>query len=330
MEALREKRILITGGAGFLGKHTVQAFKKAGVKEDQFILPRSRDFDLRKLEKAMALIESEKPDLVVNIAARLGGIGDNRRFPASYFYDNLMIGINMIEACRKYEVEKLTNIGTVCSYPRVLEAPFKEEDLWNGYPEETNAPYGVSKKAVMVYGEAAKRQYGFNNVNLLLTNLYGPGDDFREETSHVIPAIIKKIIKAKDEAKASIEAWGDGSPSRDFLYVEDAAQAIVLATALHNDPMPVNIGAGKEITIKELIELLAELIAFEGKVDWDTSKPNGQPRRLLDVSKAESFFGFRSETPFRDGLKNTIDWYLDNREEIDNLAPKFEGSVLNE
>lgn len=330
MEALKGKKILITGGAGFLGQHTVKAFKAAGVQDANIIIPRSKEYDLRKLDEAMALIEKEQPNLVVNIAARLGGIGDNRRFPASYFYDNLMIGVNMIEACRKNEVEKLTNIGTVCSYPKILEAPFKEEDLWEGYPEETNAPYGVSKKAVMVYGEAAHRQYGFNNVNLLLTNLYGPGDDFREETSHVIPAIIKKIVKAKDEGKDHIEAWGDGSPSRDFLYVEDAAAAIVLATAKFNDPNPVNIGAGKEITVKELIEMLAELIEFKGEVRWDTSKPNGQPRRLLDVSKAEAGFGFRSNTPFRQGLKNTIDWYLSNRETIDNLAPKFQGSVLSE
>jgi GDP-L-fucose synthase len=329
MEFLKGKRILITGGAGFLGTHTVNAFKAAGVDESNIIISRSRDYDLRKLDEAMALIEKEKPQLVVNIAARLGGIGDNRRFPASYFYDNLMIGVNMIEACRKQGVEKLTNIGTVCSYPKILEAPFKEEDLWNGYPEETNAPYGVSKKAVMVYGEAAYRQYGFKNINLLLTNLYGPGDDFREETSHVIPAIIKKIVKAKDYGLDHIEAWGDGSPSRDFLYVEDAAEAIVLATAKYEDPYPVNIGAGKEIKVKELIEILAEQIGFEGEVRWDTSKPNGQPRRLLDVSKAEKGFGFRSETPFRQGLKNTIDWYLSNRETIDNLAPKFEDSAIN-
>ncbi len=324
MESLKNKRILITGGAGFLGKHTVAAFKNAGVKEEDIIIPRSSDFDLRSLDKANELIEATSPDLVVNIAARLGGIGDNRRYPASYFYDNLMIGINMIEACRKHQIGKLVNIGTVCSYPKILEAPFKEEDLWNGYPEETNAPYGVSKKSVMVYGEAVYRQYGFNNVNLLLTNLYGPGDDFREATSHVIPAIIKKIANAKDNGDAFIEAWGDGSPSRDFLYVEDAALAIVKATASHDDPMPVNIGAGKEITVKELIELLAKLIGFDGEVRWDTSKPNGQPRRLLDVSKAKEGFDFSSNTDFEDGLRNTIDWYLSNRSEIDQLPPKFQ------
>ena len=325
---LSNKKVIVTGGAGFLGTHTVAAFKKAGVPDSNIIVPRSRDFDLRQKDSAFELIQKYQPDVVVNVAARLGGIGDNRRYPASYFYDNLMIGVNMIEACRLNDVEKLVSIGTVCSYPKIVPAPFKEEDLWNGYPEETNAPYGVSKKSIMVYGEAVKRQYGFNNVNLLLTNLYGPGDDFREATSHVIPAIIKKIFKAKDENQPSIEAWGDGSPSRDFLYVEDAAEAIVKAAASLDDPNPVNIGAGKEITIKELIELLAELIGFEGEVRWDTSKPNGQPRRLLDVSRAEKLFDFVSSTPFRTGLKNTIDWYAEHREEIDNQSPKFQSSVL--
>jgi len=318
-----EKKIMIAGGAGFLGKHCVQAFIDGGAKAENITVPRSRDFDLRDRSAVHALLEKEQPQIVVNLAAKTGGIGSNQRYPASYFYDNLMIGVNLIEACRQHSVEKFVNIGTVCSYPKIVDVPFVEEDLWNGYPEETNAPYGIAKKAIMVYGEAAFRQYGFNNINLLLTNAYGPGDDFHESTSHVIPAIIKKIMKAKDDNAPSIEAWGDGSPSRDFIYIEDAAEAIVLATALHNDPMPINLGAGKEISIKELLETLVELLEYDGDIAWDTTKPNGQPRRLLDTTKAINSFGFHSKTPFHEGLKKTIEWYLKHRDNVDNLAPKF-------
>lgn len=320
---LTGKKVLVTGGAGFLGQHVVEVLKNGGLSEDQIVVPRSRDYDLRRPEQASEMVNRLNPDIIISLAARLGGIGDNRMYPASYFFDNLMIGVNVIEAARHAKIEKLVMIGTVCSYPKIVPAPFKEADLWNGFPEETNAAYGVSKKAVGMYAEAVKTQYGLNTVNLLVTNLYGPGDDFREQTSHVIPAIIKKIIKAKDEGADHIVAWGDGSPSRDFVYVRDAAEGIVRAAEFHNDSAPVNIGAGREIRVKELIEYLCKFLGFEGEIIWDTSKPNGQPRRLLDISKAETTFGFNPSTSFETGLKNTVDWYLANRSELDLLAPKY-------
>ncbi|MCB0820067.1 MAG: GDP-L-fucose synthase [Bacteroidetes bacterium] len=318
-----DKTILVTGGAGFLGREVVKALKNHGVKQEKIIIPRSAEFDLRDQAQAMQMIKKFNPDKVIHLAARLGGIGDNMAHPAAYFYDNMMLGINIIEACRTNKVNKLVNIGTVCSYPKIVPAPFKEEDLWNGYPEETNAPYGVSKKAVMVYAEAVNREFGFNTVNLLVTNLYGPGDDFREQTSHVIPAIIKKMDNAKRNGDAEIIAWGDGSPSRDFVYVSDAAEGIVRAAALHNSPEPVNIGAGEEYTIKQLMEILKEETGFMGEIKWDTSRPNGQPRRLLDISRARNAFGFNPATGFREGLKNTYNWYLSNYDLIHAQKPKF-------
>lgn len=322
---IAEKKILVTGGAGFLGKEVVQELRKNGVSQDNIIIPRSAEYDLRNQEQAFELIKTHKPQIVIHLAARLGGIGDNMAHPAAYFYDNIMLGINIIEACRKNGIEKLVNIGTVCSYPKIVPAPFKEEDLWNGYPEETNAPYGVSKKAVMVYSEAVYREYGFKTVNLLVTNLYGPGDDFREQTSHVIPAIIKKMDQAKRNNHKEIIAWGDGSPSRDFVYVGDAANGIVRAAVFHSTPEPINIGAGEEYTIKQLMEILKEETGFGGEIVWDTSRPNGQPRRLLDISRARSALGFNPQMSFREGLKLTYNWYLDNYSQILAITPKFAG-----
>ncbi len=317
------KRILITGGNGFLGKEVIGALKRYNVIEENIIAPRSTEYDLRNLDAAIEMLEKYKPQIVVHLAARLGGIGDNMAHPAAYFYDNMMLGLNIIEASRRTKIEKLVNIGTVCSYPKIVSAPFKEEDLWNGYPEETNAPYGVSKKAVMVYADAVTREYGMPTINLLVTNLYGPGDDFREQTSHVIPAIIKKMDNARRNNDAKIIAWGDGSPSRDFVYVSDAADGIVRAAALHDDAGPINIGSGKEITILELMEILKEETEFKGEIKWDTLKPNGQPRRLLDISKAKAAFGFDPIINFRTGLKNTYKWYLEHYDEIILQKNKF-------
>lgn len=301
------KEVTVTGGAGFLGSFVVEQLKEMSPKN--IFVPRSNDYDLRKKEAIVRMYEDSDPDIVIHLAATVGGIGANRNNPGKFFYDNAIMGIQLMEYARQYDVDKLVALGTVCSYPKHTPVPFKEENLWDGYPEETNAPYGLAKKMLLVQSKAYRKQYGFNSIFLLPVNLYGPGDDFDLETSHVIPAIIRKCIEAKKEAKDKIVAWGDGSPTREFLYVEDAARGILTATEQYNKSEPVNLGAGFEISIKDLVGLIVELTGFEGEVEWDTSKPNGQPRRKLDTSKAKKEFGFETRTGFREGLNQTIEWF---------------------
>ena len=305
------KKILVTGGAGFLGSFLVEKLKGKGAKEESIRIPRSRDTDLRYWENCVKAVKDI--DIVIHLAARVGGIGFNRKYPATLFYDNAMMGIQMMEVARQEGVEKFVAIGTVCAYPKFTPVPFKEENLWAGYPEETNAPYGLAKKMLLVQSQAYRQQYGFNSIFLLPVNLYGPRDNFDLESSHVIPALIRKFVEAVENNKKEVEVWGTGKASREFLYVEDAARGIILATEKYNKPEPVNIGAGFEIKIKDLVELIAELTGFEGKIKWDTSKPDGQPRRCLDTSRAKKEFGFEAKTDFREGLKKTIEWYKANR-----------------
>jgi GDP-L-fucose synthase len=302
------KKVLVTGGAGFLGSFiTEKLTKEKKVNPENIRVPRSKESDLRKWESCVAAVKDM--DIVIHLAAKVGGIGFNQKYPAELFYDNAIMGIQLMEAARQEGVEKFVTVGTVCSYPKFTPVPFKEEDLWNGYPEETNAPYGIAKKALLVQAQAYKAQYGFNSIYLLQVNLYGPRDNFNPEQSHVIPALIKKFVDAKREGRNEVVVWGTGKASREFLYVEDAAEAILLATERYNKSEPVNIGVGQEITIRELVDLIAELSGYKGKITWDTSKPDGQPRRRLDTSKAKREFGFEAKTDFRNGLKKTIDWY---------------------
>ena len=296
--------VLVTGGGGFLGSHVVERFRSAG--HDVFV-PRRADYDLTMPGDAARLFAEAAPELVVHLAAEVGGIGANRANPGRYWYANLMMGANVLEQCRQDGVGKLVVAGTVCAYPKFTPVPFQEDELWNGYPEETNAPYGVAKKAVLVGAQGYREQYGLRTAYLLPANLYGPRDNFDLETSHVIPALIRKMVEGDGE----VVLWGDGSPTREFLYVEDAAEAFLLAAERYDDPAPVNLGTGVEISIRELAETIAELTGFEGSITWDTSMPNGQPRRALDASRAEAAFGFRAQTPLRDGLEQTIAWYRD-------------------
>ena len=305
------KKILVTGGAGFLGSFLVEKLEEKGVSGENIKIPRSKDTDLRRWENCVEVVKDT--DIVIHLAARVGGIGFNRKYPATLFYDNAIMGIQLIEAARQEGVEKFVAIGTVCAYPKFTPVPFKEENLWNGYPEETNAPYGLAKKMLLVQSQAYRQQYGFNSIFLLPVNLYGPRDNFDLESSHVIPALIRKFTGAVENNKKEVEVWGTGKASREFLYVEDAAEAILLATERYNKPEPVNIGAGFEIKIKDLVELIAELTGFDGKIEWDTTKPDGQPRRCLDVSKAKEDFGFKAKTDFREGLKKTIKWHFANK-----------------
>jgi GDP-L-fucose synthase len=329
----QNKRILVTGGAGFLGSFVGKKLLERGCKN--IFVPRSKDYDLVQMEAVKRLYQDAKPDIVIHLASKVGGIGANRANSGKFFYDNLMMGVQTMEVGRQVGIEKFVAIGTICAYPKFTPVPFKEEDLWNGYPEETNAPYGLAKKMLLVQSQAYRKQYGFNAIYLLPVNLYGPRDNFDPETSHVIPALIKKIVDAmggKEVARQRIQklnkpnklnkihkpdnpitVWGTGKATREFLYVEDCAEAIVLATEKYNKPDPVNIGAGFEISIKDLVELIIKLTGFKGEIIWDTTKPDGQPRRMLDASKAEREFGFRVKTSFEEGLRKTIEWYKNKK-----------------
>jgi GDP-L-fucose synthase len=305
------KKILVTGGAGFLGSFIMDKLKEKGVNGENIRIPRSRDIDLRKWENCVEVVKDI--DIVIHLAAKVGGIGYNQKYPATLFYDNAIMGIQLIEAARQKGVEKFVAIGTVCAYPKFTPVPFKEENLWGGYPEETNAPYGLAKKMLLVQSQAYRQQYGFNSIFLLPVNLYGPGDKFDLESSHVIPALIRKFVEAIENNKKEVEVWGTGKVSREFLYVEDAARGIILATEKYNKLEPINIGAGFEIKIKDLVELIAELTGFEGEIRWDITKPDGQPRRCLDVSRAKEEFGFEAKVDFREGLERTIEWYTNHK-----------------
>ena len=304
---LNSQRILVTGGAGFLGKQVVEQLCQAGASADKITVVRSRDYDLRQLEHCQRAVDQQ--DVVVHLAAHVGGIGLNREKPAELFYDNLMMGTQLIHSAYEAGVQKFVCVGTICAYPKFTPVPFKEEDLWNGYPEETNAPYGIAKKALLVQLQSYRQQYGFNGIYLLPVNLYGPEDNFDPKSSHVIPALIRKVHEAQERGEAQIPVWGDGSPTREFLYSTDAARGIVMGTQFYNDSEPVNLGTGNEISIKDLIELICELMGYNGELVWETDKPNGQPRRCLDTQKAIEQFGFLAEMQFRHGLQNTIEWY---------------------
>jgi len=306
-----DKNVVVTGGSGFLGSFVVAATRQRGAKT--VVVPRKAKYDLRRREAILDLLNDAKPDVIIHLAATVGGIGANRAHPAEFFYDNLMMGAQLLHESWRAGVGKFVAVGTVCAYPKYTPIPFKEEDLWNGYPEETNAPYGLAKKMLLVQSESYRAEYGFNSIFLLPVNLYGPGDNFDLETSHVIPALIRKCVEAKNRGDHEIVAWGDGSPTREFLYAEDAAEGILLAAERFNKSDPVNIGSGSEISIKDLTETIARLTGFTGNIVWDTSKPNGQPRRALNTERAWREFGFKATTDFETGLRRTIEWYTQSR-----------------
>jgi len=311
LEFWKDKRIVVTGGSGFLGSFLIEKLRKRGCKD--LFVPRSKDYDLRDGDSIQRLFKETQPHIVIHLAAVVGGIGANRKNPGRFFYDNAIMGIQLMEFARKYGVEKFVTVGTVCAYPKFTPIPFKEKNLWDGYPEETNAPYGLAKRMLLVQAQAYRMQYDFNAIYLLPVNLYGPGDDFDLETSHVIPALIRKCVEAKENHSREIVLWGDGTPTREFLYVEDAAEGLLLATEHYNGDEPVNLGTGEEITIRDLAHMIAAEVGYSGDVVWDASKPNGQPRRCLDVSRAKDLFGFEAAHRLREGIPKTIAWFQANR-----------------
>jgi GDP-L-fucose synthase len=309
--SLAGQRLVVTGGSGFLGRHVVEELQSRGVS--LIVAPRKKDYDLVERSACRRLLEDARPDTVIHLAARVGGIGANQEHPGSFFFENLMMGVQLVEECRLAGIRKVVTVGTICSYPKLTPVPFREEDLWNGYPEETNAPYGLAKKMLLVQGQAYRQQYGLNVIHLLPVNLYGPGDNFDPASSHVIPALIKKCQDAIDSGIPYIEVWGTGKASREFLYVEDAARGICMAAESYAGAEPVNLGAGFEIRIRDLVEKIARLMGFSGAVRWDPNKPDGQPRRSLDTSRAEKLFAFRARVGFEEGLQRTIEWYRNER-----------------
>ncbi len=307
---LKNKKILVTGGAGFLGSFVVKKLLERGVKQKNIVIPRSKKYDLRKVEDCKKVLKGI--DVVIHLAAKVGGIGFNKKYPGELYYDNLVMGANLMEEARKAKVEKFVAIGTICAYPKHTPTPFREEDLWTGYPEETNAPYGLAKKMMLVQAQAYRQQYGFNAIYLLPVNLYGPNDNFNPESSHVIPALIRKVHDAITKCASDIEVWGTGKVTREFLYVEDAAEGIISATENYDGDEPVNLGSGMEISIKDLVYKIKEIMGYGGKIKFNKDMPDGQPRRMLDISKAHKHFSFKAKTSFDQGLRKTIDWYRMN------------------